>query len=573
MSMENSSNPPSFGLVDIPQDWWIELNSNFVDQLDAVNRPWPHEKGGYGKKRGRGRGKMNSARYWEAGYLHKRTRNRMTLEDLAGFKRRHSFFEKLWGRHRYKDYHFAEDDPRRYVNSGAWILRSDVDVIREGIIIDDSEMERAVIGFRVGKFSDNVREVKIPRLPIVADEWWAWLLGFYFGAGNCQTSVNRGPRTRPGGWTARYIRLRTNDEVIPMLLEVAKHTGIQASLYRMFGPKYRGKGKRSITGTRETIVLGWPEYYILRKFGLPTAWEEWTDRRKVWMSSAGYKPVIPAWIKENDDFMRSFIEGFMATAKVSSALGPRSDPRSERMIPKFVTTFWFMGAPDADVKQFITDIYLWFGKHGHYGHLRKDEKHTGVHPGRVKYGIYYTSLSAIKFIFNHFNIYKSEYRARLFARIEAEDDQILYEALRTVSNPDNVILGLLLEQPLTEGDIEDLLLMKPEGIEPTLKRLMDVGLVVKQGKYYTYYPAVFAERTADMYERSAQEFLGMMMAFLDRLLFQCSQCKQVYVNKITECNQCGGNVNATPRSGVVGRLSRKRRYDLYIANSLKGVET
>ena len=229
----------------------------------------------------------------------------------------------------------------------------------------------------------------------------------------------------------------------------------------------------------------------------------------------------------------------------------------------------FMGMPDVDVKQFITDIYLWFGKHGHFGNLRRDEEYKSLHPDKVKYNLYYTSSGFFKFLLSHFNIYKSELRSRLFAIIEAEDDKILYEALRVLKTPDNVILGLLLEQPLREGDIEDLLLMNPDGIEPSLKRMMDMGLVVKQGEYYSYYPAVFAEKTADEYEQSAQEFLAMMTLFMDKLLFQCQQCKQVYINEITECNQCGGNVEGTPRSGIVGRISRKRRYDMYIANSLR----
>ncbi len=563
---------PTFGLADIPEQWQIELNPNFVDQLDAINRPWPHEKGGFGSKRGRGKRNRYKARYWEAGYLHKSTRDRMTEEDLAGFKRRHSLFEKLWGRHRYKDYHFAKDDPRRYVDTGAWVMKTDVDVIREGIIIEDSEMERAIIGFRVGKFSNKVREIKVPRLPIIADEWWAWLMGFCFGAGNCQSSLQTGPNTRPGGWLARYIRLRANDEVIPRLLEVAKHTGIQAVVYSMYGPKYRGKGKL-ITGTRENIVLGWPEYYVLSKFGLPTAWEEWGDRRKIQLSSAGYKPVIPDWIKNDDDFMRSFIEGFMATAKVASGLAPVEMKSTGRMIPRLVVMPTFMGIPDADVKQFMTDIYLWFAKHGHLGFLRKDEEYGGVLPGKAKYYLYYTDLDFFKFILGHFNIYKSELRARLFARVEAEEDQILYEALRTLRSPDNVILGLLLEQPLTEGDIEDLLLMKPDGIMPSLKKLMDMGLVVKSGDYYSYYPEVFAERTAERYEQSAQSYLEKMKIYLDRLLFQCSQCNQVYINETAECNYCNGEVKPVSRISVVGRMGRKRMYDMYIANSLRGVET
>ncbi len=567
---------PTFGLDDIPEGWWIELNPHFVDQLDAINRPWPHFKGGFGTKRGRGRD--NKAQYWEAGYLHKRTRDRMTPEDLAGFKRRHSFFEKLWGRHRYKDYHFAEDDPRRYVNSGAWVVKTDVDVIREGIIIEDSEMERAVIGFRVGKFSNNVREIKISRLPIIANGWWAWLMGFCFGAGNAMKSFQVGPRTRPGGWTSMYIKLRANDEVIPRLLEVAKHTGIKAIVYFRYGPKYRGTGKgkgkagMGIHGTRETIVLGWPEYYVLKKFGLPTAWEEWKDRGKIRMPSTGYKPVIPGWIKEDDGFMQLFIEGFLATAKVQSSLTPTMD-RTERLTPRLAVGISLMGMPEIHIKQFLTDIYFWFAKHGHIGLLRRDTTYKARDPNRVKYILLFTDLNAFKFMLGRFNIYKSDLRGRLFARLEAEEDQILYEALRTLRTPDNVILGLLLEQPLTEREIQEDLFMNPKGVEPSLTNLMDMGLIAKRGEHYTYYPEIFAERTAKKYEQTAQDYLEKMIIYLDKLLFQCSQCNQVYIKEIVECNYCSGAVKSVPRQAIVGRIGRKRMYDMYIANTMRGIET
>jgi len=344
-------------------------------------------------------------------------------------------------------------------------------------------------------------------------------------------------------------------------------------VYAMFGPKYRGKGKRMITGTRANLVLGWPEYYVLKKFGLPTAWEEWGDRRKIQMASAGYKPVIPSWIKENDEFMRLFIEGFLATAKVGSALIPIEQVRTERVTPNLSIIPSFMGMPDADVKQFITDIYLWFAKHGYYGHLRKDEEYDAIHPDKVKYYLHYTSLGFCKFLLSHFNIYKSDLRGRLFARVEAEEDQILYEALRILRTPDNVILGLLLEQPLTEEEIEELLFMNPEGIEPSLKKLMDMGLIVKRGEHYTYYPEVFAEKTAEKYEQNAQDYLEKMIIYLDKLLFQCSQCKQVYINETVKCNYCSGEVKSVPRQDIVGRIGRKRMYDMYIANTMRGIET
>jgi len=411
----------------------------------------------------------------------------------------------------------------------------------------------------------------VPRLPIIADKWWAWLLGFYFGAGNAMKSYRAGPKSRPGGFTAMYVKLRANDEVIPRLLEVAKHTGIKAMMYVLRGPKYRGEGKQRVTGRREYIVLGWPEYYVLRKFGLPTAWEEWTDRRKIQMASPNYKPVIPEWIKEDDDLMHSFIEGFLATAKVTSALTPRKDPRSGRIVHRITVAPNMVGTPDEYIKQFMTDIYFWFMRQGYLGFLRKVEEHKASNLERSKYELSYTDIPFCRFLLSRFNIYKSELRARLLAKVEAEEDPILYEALRVLRNPDNVVLGLLLEQPLTTGDIEDLLLMKPEGIKLSLKSLMDKGIVTKKEDYYYYDPKVFAERKAKKYNESAEEYLEKINLYMNSFLHQCSQCNHVYIKETTVCSYCNGKVLGVSRHDVVRRMDTKRRYDLYIANTLSEI--
>jgi hypothetical protein len=37
------SAPPTFGLKDIPDDWDIELDADFVKFLDTINRPWKYD--------------------------------------------------------------------------------------------------------------------------------------------------------------------------------------------------------------------------------------------------------------------------------------------------------------------------------------------------------------------------------------------------------------------------------------------------------------------------------------------------------------------------------------------------
>lgn len=96
---------PTFGLKDIPEDFDIELDADFVQFLDRVNRPWKYDPDGtfHPKRR---HNPHESAVFWEAGWYSDK-RPRMRKLRTAGYFRRNHFYEKLWGYHRYHDAHVA----------------------------------------------------------------------------------------------------------------------------------------------------------------------------------------------------------------------------------------------------------------------------------------------------------------------------------------------------------------------------------------------------------------------------------------------------------------------------------
>jgi len=545
---------PIFTVDDIPDDWWIRLNDKLVDELDQLNRPYKY-----------GLSKRRIARYWEAGELHKRTLEKMTEEEVAGYKRRHSFFEKLWGRHRFKDYHFPKGDPRRYVDTGPWIEKSEISVLREGIDIDDENLNKAITGFRVGKFSDNVREVKVKQLPIIANKQWAWLFGFYFGAGNIYLIEDREyERNRKGGYDSIYVRIRVKDALIPKVLSVSTSLGLHAVNYQV-KDKFRGKGKGNLgVGTRDQIVFGWPEYVIMKKFGLPTEILEVKNRNALQLAASNYKPIIPEWILKDDAFMKDFIEGYMNTGKFQTTLQIGTQT-SGRKFPVLALKFSVVGYPQEYVKKFSQEIHLWFTRQGIIPGYRNT---IPSGENRYNYVLHITALEDIKFIKDNFSLTPQD-KARIYVRLEADEDQVIYEALRTYGNPENVVLGCLLEQPLTAEDIAYDLSMYPEKAEQTLNNLVEYGLAREEIGVYYYDPKEFTARTIQLYKYLSEEKQQRMAEFSDQLLYQCGTCREVYIRPLEKCEICGNGVHSVHRKSVLRRLNTKSRYDLILARKLE----
>lgn len=540
---------PTFTLNDIPNDWWIRLNDKLVDELDQLNRPYKY-----------GLSKRRIARYWEAGELHRRTLDNMTEEEKAGYKRRHSFFEKLWGRHRFKDYHYPKDDPRRYVNTGPWIEKSEIPVLREGIEIDQANLNKAITGFRAGKFSDNVREMRFKQLPILADENWAWVLGFYYAAGNMYLYERE-------GYESLYIRVRVPEPVLPKFLSVTNQLGMQAVTYEL-KKKYRGEGRGKIgVGTSEQIVFGWPEFLVLRKFGLNDAiLNEVDDREERQLAAANYKPIIPEWILNDDNCMRNFIEAYISTGKCRSSLQVATQSGG-RKLPALHVRIMNQGYPREYVKKFLQEIHLWFYRQGALPGGFHETPPTGEN--RVQYSIGFSELEAMKFFRDTFSLHKPELKARIYVRLEADEDPVIYEALRRYGNPENVILGCLLEQPMSVEDITYDLRMYDEAAEEALSNLVGAGLIAKDNGDYVYEPKQFIAETITEYKDIAEEKRQRIQEYSEQLLYQCELCREVYIKETETCELCGGEIHPVFRKNILKRLDTTSKYDLILANKLE----
>ena len=456
---------PTFGLVDIPEDWEIELDQEFVDYLDQVNRPWKYK---------------DVARPWKGTFCRAGETQRKYVKDYKQYLLEVGLFERLWGRHRYKDYHFREGDPKRYIDTGNWIRKNHLAVIRK-LGFSNEELERRIIGFRVGPSSQRIhRELHFEHLPIRPNKWWAWLLGLYFSSGTVYL------RERYYKHKGIFFRVRVHVPVIQMVKEAVANIGSTVLVYQPKG-KSRAKKDRGLGTTfRSYVTLGWPVFIVLAKMGLPT---EFIDREASGSGSRSYKTRVPAWIKNNDEFMQFFIEA-LTNGRGRSMLWPTKEDGK----PKLCVVINMVGKPEQYVKQFLVDVNSWFSRHGNSGYLRKTSYYNNDDPDMVCYELYFYRINIPEFFLEHFRITKPDLRARLIISKEAKKDPVLYEALRTLRSPDNVILGMLIEKPLSKEDMVSVLQMREEGIEESIEKLMNLGLVFYDEGLYYFEPEPFRQK-------------------------------------------------------------------------------
>jgi len=543
---------PTFGLEDIPEDWDIELDADFVKFLGQVNRPWKYdEEGRFIPRQRRG---QTSATFWEAGWYSDK-RPRMRKLRTPGYFRRNHFYEKLWGYHRYHDAHTSRYGYIKKVDRGNWIFRSELPVLREPFVtpLTDSDVEELVTGIRRAGFTPNPSIIRFDHLPIVADKWWAWLLGFYFSSG-CVFERKRYYKNVT--WDEVTMVFATHEDVIPFVANVSRNIGNQRFFVRrIYKELNEVKDKGLGTTIRPLIHMGSAVFLVLKKFGLPTQFQR---HQLIGGGSRVFNPRIPDWVKENDEFMLAFLEGYVNGTRSCSHLHPAVGQHDVQLpVPNTMVYLNCNGRPERDVKNFLSYIQRWLLKQGVKTTLNKDTGHKTK--GSARYILTIADKNGRKWLVDNLDIAKPELRARLFIRQEADKDPILYEVLRKARTPDNVVLGLILEQPSTQSMLQHSLQIRPEGLSESLGRLLELGVITKIGEHYHYKPDKFvSDRIATMQELQAY-LKSEIWKYARSLLYQCRNCRKVYLKQHDKCPLCGSYVQPVDRDRVLRPLVLRLR--------------
>jgi len=532
--------------------------------LDTVNRPWKYNPDGTFNPKGRHHPK-ESAVFWEAGwYTDKRPRMRKLR--TPGYFRRNHFFEKLWGYHRYHDAHVARYGFIKNVDRGNWIFKSELTVIREAFItpLTDSDIEEVIVGIRRAGYCPHPSIIRFKRLPIMANKWWAWLLGFYFSSG-CIFERKRYYKNIT--WDEVTMTFAAHEDVIPLVKNVSQNIGNSSLIiqqrYCRNGIEVKDKGLG--TTVRARIRMGGAVYLVLKKFGLPT---EFKRHQLVGGGSRVFNPRIPEWIKENAEFMLAFFEGYINGSRSASHLHPaQGKHHTQFCVPNTMVYINCNGRPEANVENFLKDIQKWLSKQGVNANLWKDKVHKTE--GNVRYILTIGDKKGRNWLLDNLDIEKPELRARLFIRREAGKDPVLYEVLRKIRSPDNVVLGLLLEQPRSQNMLQRSLQMRSEGLAESLERLQELGIIAKIKEYYYYKPDKFvSDRIAEMQE--LQNYLkNQIREYSHSLLYQCQKCLKVYIRPHDSCLVCGAIVQPTSRHQILSHLRHMLSVPSKIERKLK----
>jgi len=408
----------------------------------------------------------------------------------------------------------------------------------------DEDFEEVITGFRKGIFCDNVRELHFDRLPICGNEWWAWLLGFYFSSGTIYH------RTRENEPDCVHIRLRVYEDVIPLAMRTIRNIGGNGVINRFeWFKKPLVKDKGLGTTIRAVIQLGWPEYIVLVKMGLPT------DYRQVETKGSGsrsYKPKIPMWIQSHSKYMKAFIEGYVNGSRGQSSLHPSAWWKKHNPIPVLGLYIRYSGSPEEYVKKFVLDLKAYFNKQGLIGYFRKIEDYPVE--DRVQYELSFHSKKAQNWFLKNLEIARPDLRARLIIKREADKDPVLYEILREVRTPDNVVLGMIVERPRTKKEIETSLQMREEGIIASIKALLAWGIIIRKGSHYHYEPEQFKEIVLEKYLKLRHKLIRQIRKVQGSLLYGCMECDSIFTVPQEKCT-CGGKIEPIERGKALSNLN------------------
>lgn len=550
-----------FRIADIPDDWDLQLSKAFTDKLDEFNRPWKHDP-----QLPRGR-----CIYWESGWLHDRTTSQMPPDILAGYKNRLAVFERLWGRHRFKDHHFKDGDPRQKVDTGGWILGSQLKLIREHLDIADADLSQYITGIRKGKASENTRHEIKSLMPIRPDENWARLFGLYFSGGSINArrryitdhykkKETPGYYTRGGTYDAISFRIRMQEDVAVWAIETlaalhsdaATHNPMKSAVYLKRKKLERNSVSRR-TKTLPTMLLSWPELLIMQKMGLPEL-----DKKPSGKGSRTVRPRIPDWIKENDSFMKAFVEGYMngPSASVHITITKIHTLPYTHLYQRIVC----YGTPLEDVESFIGDIANWLRSKGLNCRLHKKEGYTKLCPGQYRFELTISKAKDIQWLSENLEIVKADSRAALLLRLEALSDPFIYEAIREIKPGPAFVLGSLLEEKQTVDELAYSLPMSRVAVVDALKRLQLRGLVAREGADYVFKIDRFRDSVLTGHIVMLERLKKRRARYSTKLLHQCAKCHRIYLVERSTCGLCGGDVAPVFRDKTLRSLRHSEAY-------------
>jgi len=339
------------------------------------------------------------------------------------------------------------------------------------------EMEYHIIAIR----NHWAGHLDIPMtLPVIADEDWAWLFGFWFSSGGLIT------RERPGkdGYitTERSIRFSVDarvfqNKLVPILKRIAYVPKLGRVWYMKKGARHKlDKGRRKGVGgrPRRQFVLVRPVREIAEKFGLPKEYKGRPGQRGRRYGSRKSSPQIPEWCHNNRDRLHAFIEGYINGTTIASSFYPNEWGNLVRNVE-----IKFGGWKREEVEgryNIVADYLLSIGITGTH--------HVIPHKTTNLYwcGYWIHDDISLRLLYEEFDIQRPDLRARLALNYEL--NHRLYQACKQLNSTGILLLGALIQEPMSREALYEEFRIERENIDKELEHLLQHKIAYSEDNYY-----------------------------------------------------------------------------------------
>ena len=385
-------------------------------------------------------------------------------------------------------------------------------------------------------------------LPIVANANWTFLIGVYHATGGFQRRQKD-----------RGLRFLADNGLAAALVEIGQLLGEEPHVYEREG-LYKHMQLVKFEHKRSVVYFSRITQDVLSCFGVEFPRVKLTLGRRV--ASREVVSTIPDWIRNNDEFMHAYIEGYLSTQKVATSCY-RTVRRGSALPPiARAVMVRFLGIDRNATERYAQTLVAYLRKIGIDGYFRFLRKQRCY---QFEYMIH-SKDSIIRFsqLFLIRQIYTKSKLAAILASIDTCG--IAFRILQNCDDRDSLILGYLLHGPETLENIESDIRIGKDKVMKSLDYLVSIGAVEKANGEYRYSPERFRSLFAASLKAGVARLDSRISELGAGLTYRCQLCGRV----VPDVDHCGKPTTPVRRDTVLKSYSFKASRRLALACSLTG---
>lgn len=443
---------------------------------------------------------------------------------------------------------------------------------RPFISVKEFHKVHKITGFPLDEMEQNVIEVRnhwsghveFPmNFPVTANEDWAWLFGLWFSCGGLitRTRYGSGPRHSGFKFEERRVRFRVDtrvyeEKVKPLLSRIAYAPSLRELYYVKQGHRHKlDRNRRVGVGNqpRKVFFLVRPFREIMEKFGLPTVQPK-QPRKGGKVPGRRFGLVIPDWIKNNAKNLHAFIEGYSNGSQLGSSF--YTHDKKGHLVRN--VELRFAGAEEKETHAFLESFREHLAKLGISTYLHRIPKPTSPF---TWLGLWIINQTSLNRFYEEFDIRRPDLRARL--TLGYFMNALLYEACRELHSSEILVLGALIEKPMSTKEILKALRFRMEIVQGATEKLQKLDLAQEiDGKWVinpTGYRDQLIEKLWTLELKRRKAVMQKNVHFFSR----CNQCSNVIPSNYVGPCGCGGRYGPISRVEALKPL-RGRGYTALI---------